>query len=150
MTTREVAARFHEAVATAAGQLRVITEETASQPSCPGGWLKKQELGHLLDSAQNNHQRIAIAALEGRYEGPTYAQNAWVDLHGYAEMPWSHLLRHWEERNWMLGRLIARIPEERLSAQVILGGGAPMRLEAWIDDYIQHLQHHVETITTER
>ncbi len=147
MTTQEIAARFHEAVATAAGQLREITEETASQPSRPGGWLKKQELGHLLDSAQNNHQRIAIAALEARYEGPTYAQNAWVDLHGYAEMPWAQLLRHWEERNWMLGRLIARIPGERLSAPIMLGGGAPMTLEAWIDDYIQHLQHHVSTIT---
>ena len=147
MTTQAIASKFHTAIETAASQLRGITEETASQPSRPGGWLRKQELGHLLDSAQNNHQRIAVAALEGRYQGPTYAQNAWVDLHGYAEMPWAHLLRHWEERNWMLGRLIARIPEERLSAPVLLEGHDSMPLGAWIDDYIQHLQHHISTIT---
>ncbi|MBN9657957.1 MAG: DinB family protein [Acidobacteria bacterium] len=147
MSIQEISARFYGAIDIAAGQLRLITEEVASQPSRPGGWLRKQELGHLLDSAQNNHQRIAVAALEGRYEGPKYAQNAWVELHGYAEMPWAHLLRHWEERNWMLGRLIARIPEERLSAPIILGDSEPMSLEAWIEDYIQHLQHHVSTIT---
>ncbi|MGJ5814760.1 DinB family protein [Paludibaculum fermentans] len=147
MNSQEIAARFHAAIETAAGRLRGISEETASQASRPGGWLKKQELGHLLDSAQNNHQRIAIAALEGRYEGPTYAQNEWVDLHGYADMPWAHLLRHWEERNWMLGRLIARIPQNRLSAPVILGGSSAMPLDAWIDDYIRHLEHHVSTIT---
>ncbi|WP_321473830.1 DinB family protein [uncultured Paludibaculum sp.] len=147
MSVEDVAARFNAAVQTAAGQLRQISEETASQPSRPGGWLRKQELGHLLDSAQNNHQRIAIAAIEGRYEGPKYAQNAWVDLHGYADMSWAHLLRRWEERNWMLGRLIGRIPADHLEAPVILGGSPPMSLEAWVDDYIQHLQHHVATIT---
>lgn len=147
MSVEALAARFRAAIETAAGQLRQITEETAGKPSRPGGWLKKQELGHLLDSAQNNHQRITIAALEGRYEGPPYAGTAWVDLHGYADMTWPQLLRHLEERNWMLGRLIARIPAAQLTAPVIIGDTPPMTLEAWVDDYIEHLQHHVKTIT---
>lgn len=146
MGVEDVAARFRAAIQTAAEQLNKITEEAANLPSRPDGWLRKQELGHLLDSAQNNHQRIAVAALDGGYAGPTYAQNAWVDLHGYAGMPWAHLLRHWEERNWMLGRLIARLPEEKLSAPVVIGAAPAMTLEAWIDDYIRHLGHHVSVI----
>lgn len=104
---------------------------TGASPS--GEWSRKQELGHLLDSTpQNNHQRIVLAALHGGYEGPTYAQNGWVDLHGYDDMSWDELLLHWSTRNQLLGRVIARIPKERLAAPVTIGTDPAMPLEAWV------------------
>ncbi len=147
MDSASLAAQFRTSIENAERLLRGVTEEQASLRPSGGGWSRKEELGHLLDSAQNNHQRIALAALEGRYDGPQYAQNDWVNLHGYHELSWEHLLRHWLERNRMLGRMVARIPEERLSAPVKIGGDAPMTLAAWVEDYLQHLQHHVEHIT---
>lgn len=147
MSVEDVAARFRAAIESAGARLGAISEDSAGQPSRPGGWLRKQELGHLLDSAQNNHQRIALAAINGGYEGPAYAQNAWVDLHAYDGLSWEHLLRHWQERNWMLGRLITHLPEQSLSAPVQIGNDPTMTLEAWIDDYLRHLDHHVSTIT---
>ena len=143
-----VAAKFKTAIAAAEKSLSAITEELASQPARTGGWLRKEELGHLLDSAQNNHQRIALAAINCEYAGPEYAQNAWVDLHGYRTMTWTELLAFWKTRNQMLHRIIANIPEERLSSWVRIGDSPAMTLSAWIDDYLHHMADHVTQMTT--
>ncbi|HEY3443730.1 MAG TPA: DinB family protein [Paludibaculum sp.] len=142
-----VAARFETAIAAAEQALSAISEGQASHPARPGGWLRKEELGHLLDSAQNNHQRIALAAINSVYTGPEYAQNAWVDLHGYRSMEWAEILAFWKMRNQMLHRVITNIPEERLSAWVRIGDSPAMTLSAWIDDYLQHMAHHVAQMT---
>jgi len=146
MTTAELAALFDSAIADAEASLRRVSEEQASQPSRKGGWLRKQELGHLLDSVQNNHQRIVLAVLEGRYEGPSYAGEAWVDLHNYGDLSWADLLSHWKDRNRMLGRVVARIPAARLGAPVKVAGDGEMNLAAWVEDYLEHMRHHVDAI----
>ena len=143
-----VAVRFQTALAAAERALSAVTEQQARQPARPGGWLRKEELGHLLDSAQNNHQRIALAAINGAYAGPEYTQNAWVDLHGYRTMEWAEILAFWKMRNQLIHRVIANIPEDRLSAPVRIGDSPAMTLSAWIDDYLQHMAHHVAQITT--
>jgi len=142
-----VESRFQAALAAAEQALSAVTEQQAGLPARPGGWLRKEELGHLLDSAQNNHQRIALAAINGAYAGQEYAQNAWVDLHGYRTMEWAEILAFWKMRNQMLHRVITNIPEERLLAQVRIGDSPAMTLSAWIDDYLQHLAHHVAQMT---
>ena len=145
-----VAAKFGSAIEEAERALSGVSEDEAAQPARPGGWLRKEELGHLLDSAQNNHQRIVLAALNGVFAGPEYAQNDWVDLHGYRDMRWADILAFWIARNQMLHRVIARIREERLVAPVIIGESPAMSLRDWIDDYLQHLAGHVAQITATR
>jgi hypothetical protein len=44
-------------------RLRAIPEEKASAPRAPGKWSAKQVMGHLIDSAFNNHQRFVRAQL---------------------------------------------------------------------------------------
>jgi len=58
-------------------------EEAEVKP--PGSWSAKEELGHLLDSAANNHQRMVRAQLEDNPAMPGYDGPAWVVLHGYQE-----------------------------------------------------------------
>jgi hypothetical protein len=41
-----------------------VSEEEASKPAIAGGWSRKQILGHLIDSASNNHQRFVRALLQ--------------------------------------------------------------------------------------
>jgi hypothetical protein len=142
-----IADKFAAAIEEANRALSAVTKEEANQAPRPGGWLRKEELGHLLDSAQNNHQRIVLAVLNGEYAGPEYAQNDWVELHGYRDMPWAELLAFWFIRNQMLHRIIARIPGDRLDATMAVGENPGMSLSAWIDDYLQHMAHHVEQIT---
>jgi hypothetical protein len=138
---------FDHRLAAAAVHLSAITEEQAAQPFRPGGWLRKEVLGHLIDSAVNNHQRFVRAALDGHYEGPGYQQEAWVRLHDYASLPWAGLLASWRERNTVLARIVQHIEESKLSAPCTVGADAAVSLRFLIEDYLRHLDHHVAQIT---
>ena len=127
-------------------RLRRIGEREATQHVRPGGWRGKEVLGHLIDSALNNHQRFVRAALEGGYAGPAYDQAGWVAAHGYAELPWEELLDHWRKQNRLLARVVERIPEARLGGECRVGSGEPVTLAFLIGDYLRHLDHHVQQI----
>ena len=94
--------------------LRQTSATQAAQVPKPGTWSPKQELGHLVDSAVNNHVRMAGAAISGSFSGPTYAQDAWVELHGYQSMPWLELIDLWYDHNRLVVQLVRRIPAERM------------------------------------
>jgi hypothetical protein len=127
--------------------LSALTEpETAIHPDGPASWSPKQELGHLIDSAANNHIRFVRAALEPEYRGPGYAQNDWVDLHGYQNLPWQSIMAFWLHYNRLLTRLIARIPQARMPTHCFIGSAAPVTLAFLIEDYVLHMQHHVDHI----
>jgi hypothetical protein len=135
-----------DAVNQAAPAMREITEGDAARPDREGAWSRKQELGHLIDSAANNHQRIVRAALEGEFRGPGYDQNGWVALHDYAARPWAELIGFWEACNRLLAGVVARVPEDRWTAPCTIGDGAPMTLSALVEDYVRHLRHHLDHI----
>ncbi|MDQ2775532.1 MAG: DinB family protein [Acidobacteriota bacterium] len=134
-------------VAEESRKLHEISEaESATRRAGGDGWSCKQELGHLLDSATNNRARFTVAALEGRYTGATYDGTGWADLGGYADTPWTELLELWERVNFSLATLVEQIPDERLQAPCKIGDREPVTLEFLIDDYILHLQHHLDHI----
>jgi DinB family protein len=76
----------------AAKQLIDIPEETASVRPAPGKWSKKEILGHLIDSASNNHQRFVRLQLSERVELPGYAQDDWVRVQRYQDQPWQQII----------------------------------------------------------
>jgi len=126
------------------GEIEAIRAVATLEPARPGAWAKKQELGHLIDSAANNHVRFVRGALDPEYRGPGYDAEAWVALHGYADLPWTMLVDFWERYNRLLVELVARIPEERLSTVCIIGEGQPVTLGFVIQDYVRHLKHHLD------
>jgi hypothetical protein len=144
---KELGQIFQRRLDQAEARLSQIEEQQAAEPLRPGGWLRKEMLGHLIDSAANNHQRFVRATLDGHYEGPEYEQESWVRLHGYAELPWATLLNIWRDRNTVLARIVERIEEQRLQAPCKIGDGAPATLQFVIEDYLRHLDHHVGQIT---
>lgn len=81
-------------------QLLAVGEARAGAPRAPGKWSPKQVLGHLIDSAANNTQRVVRAQIPEHLEGgalhlPGYAQDAWVETQGHAERPWQQLIELW-------------------------------------------------------
>ncbi len=126
--------------------LRAIADGAAAKPLREGVWSRKQELGHLIDSATNNHVRFVRGSLEPEFHGPSYDGDAWVALHGYAEVPWIALIEFWERYNRFLVDLIARIPEDRLKTPCSIGFSSPVTLGFVIEDYIGHMQHHLDHI----
>jgi DinB superfamily len=143
----ELAERLKKAVAEAGPRLRSLSDiEAAGRSSGGDGWSCKQELGHLLDSATNNRVRFVVAALEGQYTGPTYDGTGWVDLAGYSDSNWPDLVELWERLNTSLAVAIRRIPDDRLPSKCKVGNAEPVTLEFLIDDYILHMQHHLDHI----
>lgn len=140
--------RFREHISSSFKRLSSVSEQESQRPFREGGWSRKEILGHLIDSALNNHQRFVRAALEGVYVGPGYEQKGWVVMHGYGSMSWSALLEHWRMQNELLAEVVMRIPENRLTAECRVGDYAPMTLAYLIDDYLVHLDHHVQQIAT--
>lgn len=127
--------------------LRSLPEDAADARADGGkGWSRKQELGHLIDSATNNRVRFVKAALEGAYDGPTYDGCGWVDLGGYTTIPWDDLIELWRRLNSALAVLLDHIPQERLLAMCRIANAKPLTLEFIINDYILHMQHHLDHI----
>jgi len=126
--------------------LRALNEQRASAPRGPGKWSPKEELGHLIDSAANNHMRFARGAMQPEVRDPGYAQQEWVRLHGYSEMRWESIVNFWFEYNTFLTRLVERIGPDRLTTSCFIGGNAPVTLEFVIEDYILHMQHHIDQL----
>ena len=99
-SAQEIGERLKDAVEYNLPRLLAISEEDANRRAGPDpGWSRKQELGHLIDSATNNRVRFVVAGLTGKYAGPTYDGDGWVDLGGYSHAPWIDLIELWERLN---------------------------------------------------
>jgi len=141
--------RFRTAVFEAELALRALAEPVAATRSDGGeGWSRKQELGHLIDSAANNRARFINAALAGQYAGPSYDGDGWVDLGGYAGMDWTEVVGLWAALNRALATVVERIPAKRLSAPCRIGDAEPVTLEFVIEDYLRHMRHHLDHIVS--
>jgi len=126
--------------------LRSLNDPAASQTRTrPGNWSPKQELGHLIDSATNNHIRFVVASIDGEFRGPGYEQDKWVEAHGYGDMAWIALVDLWYLYNLLLAHLIERIPENQMNNRCLIGPRA-LTLRFVIDDYRIHMQHHLDHI----
>lgn len=126
--------------------LRKLSDEQASIPRGPGKWCPKEELGHLIDSAANNHLRFVRGTLEPQMQGPGYAQDDWVRLHGYKKMPWEEIVELWFRYNRLLVGLIENIPEDRLTTVCLIGANPSVTLQFLMEDYVVHMQHHIDQL----
>jgi hypothetical protein len=120
--------------------------EAAAQRPGPGTWSRKEILGHLLDSALNNHQRFVRAQLQSELVFPGYEQERWVAVQGHHDRAWERLVALWVEANLHIAHVISRIPEDRLATPCRIGEGAPVTLEFVARDYVRHLRHHLDQI----
>jgi hypothetical protein len=125
-------------------QLNALSEEAASTLPPAGGWSPKEELGHLIDSAVNNHARFVIGAIGPEMRGPGYAQDDWVRFHGYQQLPWNRIVAWWYAHNEILVEVISRLPEDRLASSCYIGKYPAQTLHFVVQDYGVHLQHHVD------
>ena len=141
-----LSAEIIAAVDAAEPVLRQVGERESEQPALAGGWSRKQLLGHLIDSASNNHQRFVRAALQGALEFPAYDQAGWARLQAAGEARWALLVALWADYNRYLAHIIARLPADKLASRCRIGDGQPVTLEFLAKDYLRHLLHHLKQI----
>jgi len=143
---RDVADELARLTQEAAARLRQVDEAAATQTRGPGTWTRKEVLGHLVDSALNNHQRFVRAQLLSELVFPGYEQESWVAAQAYRDRAWERLVALWTEANLHVAHVISRIPADRRSTPCRIGGGEPVTLEFVARDYVRHLRHHLEQI----
>lgn len=124
---------------------RMNHRDVAIRPS-PEEWSKKEILGHLIDSAANNHQRFVRAVYNAADQFPTYDQKRWVEIQQCNEIPWAVLIGFWEAYNLHLSHIIACIPSDAESFPCNIGEKEPVSLHYIVKDYLCHMRHHLEDI----
>ena len=145
----EIAGSIRTDVERASERLRFLTEETVSAKDSPERWNRKEILGHLIDSAANNLQRIVRAQFTAELHFPGYAQAEWVAMQQYASEEWSELLDLWISVNRHLAHVIDQVPVSALQTMCSISESQPMTLEALITDYLRHMEHHLRQIDPE-
>ena len=143
---KELSERLMRTVETAELNLRQVSEAESNTPVLKGGWSRKQVIGHLIDSASNNHQRFVRAALQGSLEFPGYDQDGCVRVQAVRNVPWSLLVALWKNYNLYLAHVIAHLPASQLDAQCRIGENEPVTLKFLAEDYLTHLLHHLGQI----
>jgi hypothetical protein len=138
--------RFAAVLAAGTQRLSSLSPEVAGYRPKPGAWSKKEELGHLIDSAINNYARIIRVQLEDSPALPDYKQDAWVERQGYDERHWAQLISLWTALNAHMLAAARRIPGDALGRTCTVAGGQPITLGFLIEDYVDHMVHHLEHI----
>ena len=138
--------KIRELVLTVKPELLNISAETAGKKKTPDSWSKKEIIGHLIDSAANNHQRFVRGAQNLAGDFPAYDQNRWVEVQHYNDTDWAELVELFSRYNLHLCRIITNLPPEILHNPVYIGKEEHVTLEFVIRDYLRHLEHHIKKI----
>lgn len=127
--------------------LREIDETAFSFKTSPNKWSKKEIIGHLIDSATNNHQRFIRGQFE---ETPTivYDQNKWNEFSYYNLIDKEQIINFWSIYNKQLIELLQHIPSENLQRECITNEGKKYTLNFLVNDYVKHLEHHLRYVVT--
>jgi hypothetical protein len=157
MSMAEIAADLRSTVAAATPRLQSIPQDKARKPVAPGKWSPQEIIGHLVDSASNNHGRFVRAQLTDDLFFPGYDQEAWVRLQQYSSADWAELLSLWRTFNSHIAHLVERIPDDVATqsrtrhnlneiAWKTVPTDRPATLEYFVRDYVAHMKHHLAQI----
>jgi len=131
-------------VANYSKRMAALSSETYAFKPDPEKWSKKEILGHLVDSAQNNIRRFIVAQYEDT-PSISYKQDEWVRLSGYQDYDAADLVQLWILLNRHIVTILGQITPEAAKRRCIMGG--PPQTLLWIAaDYCNHLLHHLHQI----
>lgn len=124
-----------------------INDTDFSRKPSSGKWSSKEILGHLIDSATNNHQRF----IRGQFENTPaigYNQDEWNKHSHYNEINSGQLIDFWTAYNKHLLEIMKRIPPESLEKQCRSADVNTCTIAFLMEDYVAHLEHHLKQIVT--
>ena len=141
----------------AAAWLRTVPDAAARWRPKPGAWSPIEIIGHLIDSAANNHTRFVRAGDQDDLIFPGYAQDDWVRAQDYAAAPWNEVITLWHSYNRHIARVMAAVPaavryrkHDRHNLHQLgwqpYAADEPAPLDDLMRDYVLHLKHHLTQV----
>lgn len=151
---------FRNTIVSAKARLRDVPDEQSRHKDSADGWSPIEVMGHLIDSAANNHQRFVHAQFTDDLVFADYEQDQWVSTQKYRDESWPDVIDLWSSYNLHLLHVVSVIPEDVLTktraqhtldeiAFKDLDKNEPATLEFLIRDYVDHLHHHLNQIFAE-
>lgn len=148
---------FRQTLSTASDQLLAISAEKSQLPRAVGKWSPKEIIGHLIDSASNNHQRFVRAQFTDDLVFAGYEQEGWIKVQNYQAEDWTELVQLWRLYNQHILHLMSLVPEDtRMKlrykhnlhqiASESLREDEPVTLDWFMRDYVDHMKKHLNQI----
>ena len=142
-----IAADLHAALAEGLALFAGIDEALSRERAKPDGWCAREVVGHLIDSACNNHRRFILGQTPGLAKFDGYDGDVWVARQRYIDESWADIVALWAAYNRHLRHVIARTPADHLSMSAMSpDGDGPVSIGFLMQDYVGHIRHHLEQV----
>lgn len=125
-------------------KVEAIPDPEFSAKPLPDKWSKKEVLGHLIDSAQNNLRRFIVSQYETQPPFIAYQQDFWVKSNGYRDMPKGDVITLWRLMNERICVVLEKMPKENYTKEC--NTGTLHTIEWLAEDYVKHMKHHINQI----
>ena len=121
-----------------------LTDEVTSRSPGTGEWNLKEIIGHLIDSACNNHQRFVRLQIIDELVFPDYSidNSRWIQIAGYNEMKFQDILLLWKQYNILVENIIKEADSSKFDNYWALDGER-ITLEYMMTDYVRHIRDHL-------
>ena len=148
---------LRETILSAFERFMMMPENEVNLRLGAGKWSIQEIMGHMIDSAANNHARFVRAQITDDLVFEGYDQKAWVENQNYAGAKWDDLIILWRQYNLHIDYIVGQIPDNILTKERVnhnldkiawkpVPADQPTTLEYFISDYIAHLKHHLGQI----
>jgi hypothetical protein len=125
-----------------------LSEDTIASKYNKQNRTVKQILGHLIDSAANNHQRMVRLQYNEQLTFPDYRQDndLWIKIQDYNNADWRNLIQLWKFYNLHIIQIIKAVDQTQLDNYWTDFEGTKVTLKDMIEGYLDHLYLHVNEI----
>lgn len=125
-----------------------FSEEQLQQKPAPDKWSRKEVIGHLIDSGQNNLRRFIVGQYETTPPKIVYEQNFWVSTCDYSHMKGSDIINLWRLVNIQIVNVLSSMDEKNYQKTCDTSKqSTELKTLEWLaTDYVKHLKHHINQV----
>ncbi len=145
---KEVVNELNEIVETFAERIGTLSEAALSEKPLPNKWSKKEVVGHLIDSAQNNLRRFIVSQHAAAPPKIVYDQDFWVKANDYQSMAGKDVIALWRLVNQQISNVLTTMGSDKYLKTCNTSKEAEqLRSLEWLAaDYVKHLKHHLNQV----